>query len=374
MDIERGNLKILFNEIPHFRINLNDTLDRSSHTYDNVNKKLYLEYSRRIFPYYSEDERVNNYFLLDEDMKDISDKSKSVFYMIYKIASRMLVLHSSEIQCRLSEMLRWRDISFQLGQEIFTCAFLAEEDNQRGTDTKFFAWEPIVGSDDIRLNNILKRGIAENHFHLNGSTKIFELNWICLMNHIENRGKEFQKFEKILQHEYVNESEKKEFYINCQEAALYRLYLFSVLHEETGIAEKLKKIIIGIENHRVLMWEYVSDLQEKISLIGALYGAVNERGIILDYALEKDTYDYNNNSCRLLSGERRFLYRCYRHSLRTGKKSFSEFEKNVFYRYLVIRTYFRSEMIQVNQMVGYSNFEQYQLRKEYFIDGKKLPV
>ena len=195
MDIERGNLKILFNEIPHFRINLNDTLDRSSHTYDNVNKKLYLEYSRRIFPYYSEDERVNNYFLLDEDMKDISDISKSVFYMIYKIASRMLVLHSSEIQCRLSEMLRWRDISFQLGQEIFTCAFLAEEENQRGTDTKFFAWEPIIGSDDIRLNNILKRGIAENHFHLNGSTKIFELNWICLMNHIENRGKEFQKFE-----------------------------------------------------------------------------------------------------------------------------------------------------------------------------------
>lgn len=371
MDIERGNLKILFKEIPHLRINLNDTLDGNSHTYANVNKNLYLEYARRIFPYYSEDERENNYFLLDEDMKDISEKSKSVFNMIYKVASRMLILHSSEIRCRLSEMLRWRDISFQLGQEIFTCAFLAAEDNQRGTDTKFFAWEPIIISDDIRLNNILKRGIAENHFHLNGSTKIFELNWICLMNHIENRGNEFRKFEKILQHEYVNESEKKEFYENCQEAALYRLYLFSVLHEESKIAENLKRIIMGIENHRILMWEYVSDLQEMISLIGVLYGATNERGIILDYALEKDTYDFNNNSCRLLSGERRFLYRCYRNSFCTGKKSFSEFEKNVFYRYLVIRTYFRSEMIQVNQMVGYSNFEQYQLRKEYFIDGKR---
>lgn len=371
MDIERGNLKILFKEIPHLRINLNDTLDRNSHTYANVNKKLYLEYARRVFPYYSEDERINNYFLMDEDMKDISEKSKSVFNMIYKIASRMLILHSSEIRCRLSEMLRWRDISFQLGQEIFTCAFLAEEDNQRGTDTKFFAWEPIISSDDIRLNNILKRGIAENHFHLNGSTKIFELNWICLMNHIENRGKEFRKFEKILQHEYVNELEKKEFYKNCQEAALYRLYLFCVLHEEAEIAKNLKKIIIGIENHRIVMWEYVSDLQEMISLVGVLYGATNERGIILDYALEKDTYDFNNNSCRLLSGERRFLYRCYRNSLRTGKNSFSEFEKNVFYRYLVIRTYFRSEMIQVNRMVGYSNFEQYQLRKEYFIDGKR---
>lgn len=371
MDIERGNLKILLMEIPHYRINLYDTLDRSSHTCGNVNKELYLEYARRIFPYYSEDERVNNYYLLVEDMKDFSEKSKSVFYMIYKIASRMLVLRSGEIQCRLGEMLRWRDISFQLGQEIFTCAFLAEEDNQRGADTSFFAWEPIISSDDIRLKNILKRGIAENHFHLNGSTKIFELNWICLMNHIENRGREFQRFEKILQHEYVNEWEKKQFYGNCQEAALYRLYLFSILHGESRIAENLKKMIVDIENYRRLMWEYVSELQETISLIRALYGAVNEREIILDYALEKDTYDFNNNSCRLLAGERCFLYHCYRRSFQTGSKSFSEFEKNVFYRYLVIRTYFRSEMVQVNRMVGYSNFEQYQLRKEYFIEGRK---
>ena len=371
MDIERKNLEILFKEIPHSQINLNGNLDGNAHTYDSVNKELYLKYARRIYLHYSEDESVNNYFLLDEDMQDISEKSKSVFYMICKIASRMLVLHSGEIQCRLSEMLRWRDISFQLGQEFFTCAFLAEEDNQRGMDTKFFAWEPIVGSDDMRLDNILKRGIAENHFHLNGSTKIFELNWICLMNHIENRGKEFRKFEKILQHAYVNEAEKKRFYTGCQEAALYRLYLFSVLHGESGIAENLKKIIIDIENHKILMWERLSELQEMISIIGALYGAVNEREVILDYALEKDTYDYNNNSCRLLSGERRFLYCFYRHSLRTGKPSFSDFEKNVFYRYLVIRTYFRSEMIQVNRLVGYSNFEQYQLRKEYFIEGKK---
>ena len=28
-------------------------------------------------------------------------------------------------------------------------------------------------------------------------------------------------------------------------------------------------------------------------------------------------------------------------------------------------------MIQVNKMVGFSNFDQYQLRKEYFIEGKR---
>ena len=36
------------------------------------------------------------------------------------------------------------------------------------------------------------------------------------MNHIENRGKEFKRFDIILQHDYVNEAEKKSFYEMCQ--------------------------------------------------------------------------------------------------------------------------------------------------------------
>lgn len=136
------------------------------------------------------------------------------------MAFKMLVFQSQGVKCRLDEMLRWREISFQLGQEFFICVYLAEEDLRRGNERIYFAWEPIIGSDDTRLDQILKRGVAENHFHLNGSTKIFELNWICLMNHIENRGKEFQKFERIIQHDYVNGSEKKEFYEVCQKAAL----------------------------------------------------------------------------------------------------------------------------------------------------------
>lgn len=56
---------------------------------------------------------------------------------------------------------------------------------------------------------------------------------------------------------------------------------------------------------------------------------------------------------------------------KSGNTGFSDFDKNIFYRYLVLRTFFRSEMIQVNKMVGFSNFDQYQLRKEYFIEGKR---
>lgn len=377
MDIERGNMEILFKEVPYYRINLSGGLSEKFHTYDKVNKALYLEYARRIFRHCSEDEMLNYYHLLDKDISGSSEGCKNIFNLLCQMASKILVLHSGKIQCRLEQMLRWREISFQLGQEIFVCAFLAREDAEKGRNTRFFAWEPIVGSDGIRLRNILERGIAENHFHLNGSAKIFELNWICLMNHIEDRGRNFQKFEKILQHNHVNEQEKKGFYEMCQKAALYRLYLFRVLHSErTGdgedlVKKRLRKIIVDMECGRISSWEYLSELQDRICLTGVLFGAVNEQDRILDYALEKDTYECNNNPCRLLAGERSFLYRCFRNAFETGEGRFTGFEKNIFYRYLVMRTFFRAEMIQVNRMTGYLNFEQYQNRKEYFIEGMK---
>ena len=370
MDIERRNLEILFKEIPYEHISLTYVLNGKYNTYDYVDKSIYLEYARRIFSYYSEDERINNYFLLLEEMQSCSEEKRNIFSFVYKIAAQMLTLQSGEIQCRLNEMLRWRQISFQLGQEFFTCAFLAGEDLRKGKQTSFFAWQPIISSDDVRLNNILKREIAENHFHLNGSTKIFELNWICLMNHIENRGREFKKFERILQHDYVNEAEKKSFYEMCQEAALYRVYLFAVICKNQFIAEQARKIIIAIEKKKVFLWEKLSEIQDLICLTGTLYGAVNEQEDMLDYALKKSSYDCNNKPCRLLAGERWLLYESYQNSLKIRNTYFSEFDKNVFYRYLVQRTFFRSEMIQVNNMVGFSNFAQYQLRKEYFIEGK----
>ena len=72
-------------------------------------------------------------------------------------------------------------------------------------------------------------------------------------------------------------------------------------------------------------------------------------GDMLDYALLKSNYDCNNNSCRLLAGERWLLYESYQNCLKSGNTGFSDFDKNIFYRYLVLRTFFRSEMIQVNK-------------------------
>lgn len=95
MDIERKNLEILFKEIPYSYIGLRRLPTERYNTYDYINKSIYLEYARRIFSYYSEDERVNNYLLLLEEMEECSEKNLNIFSFIYKISAQMLTLNYS---------------------------------------------------------------------------------------------------------------------------------------------------------------------------------------------------------------------------------------------------------------------------------------
>ena len=370
MDIERGCLEILFKEIPYNKIDT--TYLEQRHDYSTVNESLFLEYSQRVFKHYSEDERRNNYLLLQQQMKDNEVQLPNIFKFVMNFSRRLLTYKGGEIKCKFDEMLRWREISFQLGQDIFTCAFLAGIDLEESRTTDYFAWLPIIRSDDERLHNILNEGMAENHFHLNGSTKIFELSWVSLMNEIIGRRHDFKKIKSAMQLRYVNQisgnSIEEDFYRTCQRAALYRIYLFLVLKKDDFSREDLGKID-KILNNGVLIDEKISEIQDKIDWAREEYGAKVNQIHVLDYAFGKNMVDINDNDCRLLAGERWFLYECYKAA---AGNEFNDRQKNIFYTYLAMRTYFRSELIQVNRQMGFANFSNYQDRKEYFIEGKKL--
>lgn len=362
MDTERGNLEILFQEIPYYHI----AAAWGNHNYRAVNERLYLKYAKEVFPYNSEDEIRNKYIYLKDKIRE-----KTVFTTITDFAKKVLVYDGNEIKCKIDEMLRWREISFQLGQDLFTCAFLADADMQKGTRTEYFAWIPIIRSDDLRLQNILNKGIADNHFHLNGSTKIFELNWLCLMNIIENRRHDFKKLPDTLQRHIDDTAAwnpKETLYGMCQRAALYRVYLFAVLRRDKYLilrTEELLKWMKEETNFSV----HVSEIQDVIMLTKHIYGAVVDDKHILDYALEKTMFGKNNNNCRLLSGERKFLYDCFKAVM---EEKFNDGQCDIFYQYLSMRTQFRGELIQVNRQVGFANFSNYETRKEIFIEKIRM--
>lgn len=339
--------------------------------YRTVNETLYMQYSQSVFPNYSEDERRNHYQKLLQDMSDNPEGTPGVFRFVMNIAGKLLLYDGNEMACRFDELLRWREISFQLGQDFFTCACLAAHDLERGRVSRDFSWLPIIRSDDSRLHNILKRGMAENHFHLAGSTKIFELNWVCLMNLIDGRLHDFRKLSNALQihlADRLQDQKKKEsFYAECQRAALCRVHLFAVLKKDAVLEEKTRDLLDKIDRGCPVEM-LTAEIQDQIVLAKHLYGGKTDGRHILDYAFEKDMPDSNDRECCLLAGERRFLYECYQASVSgTWKRR----EKNLFYIYLSIRTHFRGELIQINRQVGFANFSSYQERKEIFIEGQK---
>lgn len=373
MDLERGNLEILFRCIPYYRITVNCIDKKKRHDYKRVDKDLYKMCSLEIYPNNSKNEHENRYARLQEQVEE--KEAYGVFSLIFDAADKMLTYDGRNIKCRIEQLLRWREISFQLGQEFFTCAFLAKYDFERRYTTKNFSWIPIIKSDDDRLQQILKKGIAENHFHLGGSTKIFELNWISLMNIIDDRVHDFKKLKCSQQGYFVDsiygEKNKESFYEECQRAALYRVYLFAKLKDDAYYAKKCEEIYDRIK-HGWPIKTMVLEIQDIIYCVKFKYGAQvedvtkREGPFVLDYALQKDMIDENDNNCRILAGERRFLYECYRAILRDA---FSDFDKNIFYSYLSIRTHFRGELIQINRRVGFQNFSDYDDRKETFIEG-----
>lgn len=377
MDIERGNLDILFRRIPCEYITLNQLNEKERHDCFHVNKQYYLGQCHQVFSGRSEDERNYCYDYLKETMHKKGEYPSSVFQLILDAAEQFLTYQTGSVLCKFEELLRWREISLSLGQDFFVCAYLANRDLQWRQTRQNFSWMPILMSNNPRVRAVLKRGIAENHFHLKGSSRIFEVNWICLMNHICGREREFCKIDKGMQKNGVYEKHYGyKLYQKCQRAALYRLYLFYTLRGKKLPLICLDDLLTGKKRLDICL----SDMQDAIGCAQADYGASlaspmkshhegfsnDNASYVLDYAFRKEFFDFNQNSHRILAGERSFLYDCFQ-SCFAG--TFSELQQNLFYRYLKLQIIFRQELVQGNQEVGFKNFNDYEGRKEYFIEN-----
>jgi hypothetical protein len=90
---------------------------------------------------------------------------------------------------------------------------------------------------------------------------------------------------------------------------------------------------------------------------------------VLDYALVNGLPEENYGYNRLLVGERRFLYLCFK---RFYEGPLPDTYSDLLYVYLLVKIHFRGELVQVNDNSGFRNFNEYQNRKNVAIDPEKL--
>jgi len=336
-----------------------------------VDMKSFRHYSHLNLQNYSPDEVDNFYYDMKKYMiADNSVLKQSVFNMIPQYAADILVLHRDIPCCKYLEMLNWRSISLRLGQNLLILPHLAYEDWKKRRTRDFFAWNSIIGTDNVRLHHMLEKGLAENHYHLYGSTQSFPLSWGCMMNH-PGKIPEFFKAENAGRHMMENLNGNITLgVLDNQLDWIQRLYIACWIRKDLFRRLKVKEDkSIKTELLNFIDFPDLNDLENDVNTLRYSYGRRFEQPgvkgqVCLDYAIENYGNDWREFEFnRFLTGERKFLYDCF-YSCFSG--DFQKEEQDALYLYLLIKAQFRSELIQVNQRTGFRNFAEYQDRKADF--------
>lgn len=90
------------------------------------------------------------------------------------IASELLSVEGDRLTVKQGSMLEWSGIANKIDQNVLFAAY----DAYCGGGASKHAQ---LGYEDRRLNDILSRGYAENHAHLNGSGYSSDINWYCFL-------------------------------------------------------------------------------------------------------------------------------------------------------------------------------------------------
>ena len=296
--------------------------------------------------------------------------------LLHFVDNGMLHMDDNEPVCQWEGLLRWHDLTTCIGEDVMVCAYLAGHDliAPNVPLRRNFNWTPYLRTDDVTLNLLLDMPLADIHAHLKGSSMNFEINWICLMNHINGRRKKFKELEEKVQSDYANEKRRDgELYGKAVLAAAIRLHLLELLYyKNSSMSSQLDKLMKGCNEMEVIT--EANKLQSKIEniqqRIGKVYQSENDgTTAIFDYAIINGVSVDEINSLTLLSGERYLLYalmrNIYSDECEGPKTSF------LLYLYLVLKNEIRHEITQLNNSVGFDNFSIYEDRKQIFVKDYK---
>lgn len=163
------------------------------------------------------------------------------FELLGDTVEKLLLVDNGEVVCRYRDILQWRGLVQNVGEEIPVSAMYVISDLREGrTKPQSLDWDYVIGHNNEPLNKLLNRGISDHHFHLLASMPYFQVSWVNLMNDLLNekyeRGldkidkedwslREAKPKEKQIPPEKWNRDRKDSLSVLRLQAALIRVYL-----------------------------------------------------------------------------------------------------------------------------------------------------
>ena len=289
-------------------------------------------------------------------------REHSVFNAILNFSSRMLNLGKNEkIACSFNSVLRWHDVTSYLGEDLFTTAYFASNDIVKQQNRENFLWEAVIDTDKGRLNAMMKRPISDNHFHLFGSSMVFEINWLALMNNLYNSKNKLQNaFARLKYGPAIDKGIKNmTMYSLLGKAAAIRMLLYLFITDE-NTANQFKQTVIN-----VCKSTEDNELVELLTGIDSTIQGLKEGENRADYAIQKSPMDIESkHPCQVMSffcGERYIMYSMFK---RIFKNNCDDTYSLLFYLYLVLKTQIRQEFVHTNEVSGLKNFQNYNKKKD----------
>lgn len=300
-----------------------------------------------------------------------SYRKRCVMNILLHFSKEVLIEDAGYPVCRFEHLLRWHSMASFVGEDLLTTSFLASKDEDAGVDRSDFDWPIAIAHDDVQVNNLFTRKMADIHMHLKGSSGNFDLNWLALMNHVANRGDEFKDLQTSQQPSVVLENAgngQPSLYAFAVLAAMIRVFLFKIYCRKVSFKDddSLTFIAQNLEVEDVML-PFLADKVDDIVAGERLMKQVNADTLpIYDY-VSNPTKDYiMRNPAIVLSCERKFMYSCFRECY-GGRMSADHVV--LFYKYLLIKNKIRNELVQSNAIVGFKNFDTYDRRKAVFMDN-----
>lgn len=349
-----------------------------------------------------------------------SDKC-NIFNSLLHFTKDILKENSNDIVCEFSQLLRWRELASCLGEDIFTTSYMANSDLISKRERHFFAWSPTIRTNNQMLNTVYKRGLSELHFHLYGSSLNFHIGWLSLMNDISNRKADFDKLIKsklALTNIYPSHNYSSKYLLYVKAYAI-RIYLFMKLIKmdtssnsgndtwfetlgrqcddvntinsaikdkhcesvennnrqdtiaDSGIDNLINNVLHATSDEDVAI--FIPDLISITTVLKQLCGR-KYNGECVDYAIRTTLSERNYNEKAyhnvILSGERWIMYKMFK-KIYSEQREYKDLEI-LFYAYLIIKSQIRHELVQLNKLQGFANFQEYQDRKCHFIKADSV--